>query len=1436
MDEDDVAPAMDDDQEQDVMKHPRKQQKVSLDDDGESGEDTAIPSRNRVGVYSDEEDESESEDEEMTEADKQFIVDDAEDEGEGSDTGGHQKRRKRKRKKKRAVSDSESDLDEDDLDLLEQNTGRKTFKRLRRKVDEDEDTAAKIFSDDEEDYNRSGDRERDLYDDDDLDDFIIDDEEGEGTEIDRAEKLAQRRKEKASLGQNLARNIGITDEQWRDVQFLFDYENDYGWALAPRADLDLADIEENDDDMMLARDKEVKLADVYEPTEIAEKLLTEKDEEIRVRDLPERMQLRGDIPPGETEELESEAKWIGRHFFERRNIRNMPLSREHPLIESIFRVLNFMRGENPQGERQFFEVPFIYQHRKDYIAGQLALADLWMIYDLDQQYLALESKKRSVQGLLGDVAALSEEATKDEYMKEVVAAASSLQEVTDVLQCIQLKYGEELARAEHSRKQVFKRSRRKTPYEVARKAGIGEFVKAFDCLISHVAKSSKNAIQGPEPHETPLEAAKKFVGGQFSTPEEVLSAARMMLVAEIAADPTFRAFVRRVYSSDSSVTVTPTKKGNVEIDPAHPYYPFKYLSDKYVFDFRDGQFLQILAAEEEGLITTEITIAAESEFFKDIHEKVTAPETNEYVKEWNDERRRAIEQACREILFPQIVKGQKEQLGLAAANFVADACRKSLEKRLNMAGYKRSGDDTDLDDWPMKVLAISWGDGEQQPAFSAMVKETGELLQWNRYERLRGMDPRGPDAESLIGTITRHKPDVIAIAGFKPNTKTVLYRALEEILQTAVAEGRLAKGIRIVFVEDDAARIYMNSRVGMREMPDSSFPPLVRYCVSLARRVQDPVTEFATLWNHQDDIMHLRLHPLQHLIPQDKLKSALEKAFVNVVNACGVDINFAAQHPHVAGTLQFVSGLGPRKAQAFITKIVRSGGKIDARSQLVKKGLCGKHVFMNCSSFIRIRSRHFADRYANLDVLDDTRIHPEDYDLARKMAADALDYDDATVEEEENPSMHVAELMESDDIEKLAHLALDDFAEELERRTNEKKKMVLDDIMQELMAPYAERRESFRAASESEIFTMLTNETDESLAEDSIHSVQIVRVSDRILKCRLQSGLDGLIHIRNVPLDRYRAESLQEAFREDTLVQAKVLRVEKDKMTVELSLRDVDPRRCNGAVPVDPRFDRHREEDYLAAQRNVQVRKSKNKQARIIQHPYFKQLDYRSVQQYLADKAVGSIVIRPSTQGNDHFAITWKVEEGVCQHIDVKELHKDNEWALGKTLVVADEKYHEIDQIVAEYIEPTRRRVQSLMAHPKFQKKDTQAMYKHVEEQCNSTRRSAYGFVLAMDKPGDFYLVYKHPQSRPFKDLVRVDHKGFWFRKKRFERVDDLLGYFKQDEARRAQSAQSRTRPPQPQPGQYPVGAGRAPPVGAGYPPHVPVPGGYGGSSYPART
>ncbi len=83
--------------------------------------------------------------------------------------------------------------------------------------------------------------------------------------------------------------------------------------------------------------------------------------------------------------------------------------------------------------------------------------------------------------------------------------------------------------------------------------------------------------------------------------------------------------------------------------------------------------------------------------------------------------------------------------------------------------------------------------------------------------------------------------------------------------------------------------------------------------------MQDPLQEFAPLCSSQDnEILSLKLHPLQGELSSDQLKTFLEEELVIRVNDVGIDIGFLQEHPHAVGMLQYACGLGPRKAAAIL--------------------------------------------------------------------------------------------------------------------------------------------------------------------------------------------------------------------------------------------------------------------------------------------------------------------------------------------------------------------------------------------------------------------------------------------------------------------------------------------------------------------------------------
>ena len=110
----------------------------------------------------------------------------------------------------------------------------------------------------------------------------------------------------------------------------------------------------------------------------------------------------------------------------------------------------------------------------------------------------------------------------------------------------------------------------------------------------------------------------------------------------------------------------------------------------------------------------------------------------------------------------------------------------------------------------------------------------------------------------------------------------------------------------------------------------------------------------------------------------------------------------------------------------------------------------GAKVWVNCAAFFDIDAD---DSEQDQDPLDHTRIHPEDYELARKMATDALELDEEDVHDE-HPS-HVIELLLKDEDEdkkwKIDELNLDEFAVNMFETNQDIRRMTQTLIRAELL-------------------------------------------------------------------------------------------------------------------------------------------------------------------------------------------------------------------------------------------------------------------------------------------------------------------------------------------------------------------------------------------------
>jgi len=387
---------------------------------------------------------------------------------------------------------------------------------------------------------------------------------------------------------------------------------------------------------------------------------------------------------------------------------------------------------------------------------------------------------------------------------------------------------------------------------------------------------------------------------------------------------------------------------------------------------------------------------------------------------------------------------------------------------------------------------------------------------------------------------------------------------------------------------------------------------------------------------------------------------------------------------------------------------------------------------------------HSKDR--ETEYLDSTRVHPEAYELGRKMAADALDFDEEDVVhivQNTGKGGVINQLMKGN-VHKLNELILEEYAEELERNFNQRKRATLETIRAELQSPYEELRSRFHKLSDTEVFTMLTGETSETLHEHMIVATKVKRVSDRYIAVKLDCGVDGNVGLEEMPMEAINARPSIYYHVGQTL-QARVESIQMNTFYAELSLREDkirNPKRREFDIAQEEWDDGREERDKarLAVKNQEHTRT-----ARVIKHPLFKTFDSRQAENFLAGQSRGDAVIRPSSNGPDHIAVTWKVGDGIYQHIDVLELDKQSEFTVGRTLRVAGKySYSDLDELIVNHVKSMARKTDELCNNPKFQAGSREDVEKWLEKYCEANpKRSSYAFALDTKRPGFFLLLFK---------------------------------------------------------------------------------------------
>ncbi|XP_043252748.1 transcription elongation factor SPT6-like isoform X1 [Colletes gigas] len=1208
-----------------------------------------------------------------------------------------------------------------------------------------------------------------------------------------------------------------------------------------------------------------------------------------------------------SDELDLEAEWIYKQAFCQPTIsvQDAHLNEEAKerakkgpqTVNKIKKALDFMRNQN-------FEVPFISFYRKEYVLPELNINDLWKIYKFDTKWCQLKQRKENLLKLFEKMrnfqldeimknpdAPLPENirVIKDDDI-ERLKNVQTFDELNDVYRHFMLYYSHDLpamqddlrkkeieirkkSRIEKRKQQIaeaeengisleetidieeddegqidetLKQPVRKGPYSVCRKAGLDGLAKKFGLTPEHFAENLRDNYQRHEVEQESIEptvVAEEFCSAVFKTSNEVLKAVQLMVAIQLAHEPLVCKCVREMYMERAKLSVRPTKKGIKEIDENHPLFTIKYLKDKPVRDLIGDQFLKLIMAEEDKLITISFSDMIEgnttNNYIDEIKQLYYRDEFSKSVQDWNALRTGSVEIALNRIVIPQLKKELRSNLLIEAKECVMKACCRKMYNWIKVAPYSCEFPDEDDEDWNtskgIRVMGLAYISDPSVSAFTCIISPDGECTDYLRLPHLlkrknsfRENEKMMKEADLLAvkNFIATKKPHVVVVSG-ESREALMIVADLKECI-TNLVEDEQFPAIQVEICDNDLAKVYANSNKGTSDFRD--YPELLRQAISLARRIQDPLLEFSQLCTVDEEIMCLKYHPLQDQLLKEDLIENLYLEFINRVNEVGVDLNRTVQEPYTSNLVQFVCGLGARKAQSLIKILKQTNQRLENRTQLVTAFHMGPKVFVNCAGFIKIDTNSLGDSTeAYVEVLDGSRVHPETYEWARKMAVDALEYDD----EDANPAGALEEILESP--ERLKDLDLDAFAEELERQCFGNKCITLYDIRAELNCRYKDLRVAYQSLNTEKLFDILTKETPEMFYVGKLILATVVGISHRKpqgdqldqanpvrndetglwqcpfclkndfpelsevwnhfdagacpgkatgIRLRLDNGISGYIHVKNLS-DKH-VNNPEERVHVGQVIHCRITKIEVERFSVECTSKtsDLIDKNREWRPQKDAYYDTEAEENDTKIEEDT--KKAQQRQTyvkRVIIHPSFHNISFAEVEKLMQTVKQGETIIRPSSKGSDHLTVTWKVTEKIHQHIDVREEGKENVFSLGRSLWIGNEEFEDLDEIIARHINPMAVYASELLDF-KYYKPNVEGLKDKAEEILKEQKKQNPGGIpyiisAARNYPGKFLLSYL-PRVRCRHEYVTVTPDGFRYRGQIFNRVNDLFRWFKE--------------------------------------------------------
>lgn len=351
--------------------------------------------------------------------------------------------------------------------------------------------------------------------------------------------------------------------------------------------------------------------------------------------------------------------------------------------------------------------------------------------------------------------------------------------------------------------------------------------------------------------------------------------------------------------------------------------------------------------------------------------------------------------------------------------------------------------------------------------------------------------------------ISKYKVDVISIGNGTASKESEIF--VSNLIKT------LSRKVDYAIVSEAGASVYSASKLGAEEFPDYNVN--LRSAVSIARRLQDPLAELIKI-----DVKSIGVGQYQHDMPQKRLTEVLDGVVEDCVNAVGADINTASP-----SLLKRVSGLNEGIAKNIVAYREKNGA-FETRKDILNVPKLGAKAFEQCAGFLRIVN--------GKEILDNTAVHPESYENARKL----LKVFNMSEEDVKNQK-----------VSKLPELIADKGEEKIAKEIGIGVP-TLQDITAELVKPGRDiREEAEHIELRSDVLSI------DDLQEGMVLKGTVRNVIDFGAFVDIGVHQDGLVHISEI-CDRY-IKHPSEELTVGQIVKVKIISLDKAKKRIGLSIR-----------------------------------------------------------------------------------------------------------------------------------------------------------------------------------------------------------------------------------------------------------------------------------------